>query len=424
MKKRIAMPLLLSIVLSFSVSTTSYSLTKEEVFQKVAESDGKYVPGSPLTNDDFYIISDEDLYDKYDNHMLTYFYGEYGKGSGCFQTMSAGTKEEVEKVGEEFCHMFTYRGLNVDYASEDEIIKKYGLGVTRRFDSSTDLIYNVLKSNGGPIADGMFEKCYKCIIYNYNDLAQIVFFLNENDEIVYTAYVEGIWYKADSALTKTVQEYLNLAGYECGTADGIAGEKTKSAISKYQEDHGLYVSGNIDDELMKCIEAEKSSTGEVIPEDTNAGATESESTDTAGQETEESQVETDQQRSPYREDVPYEDLMRNPYDHSSELYTFSGTVLQTFDSYKIRLALNGNSDEQVVCTYGWLQMPVDLLEGDTVTVFGEFEGKEKYTNVLNVDTEFPQFLCYKMETPGGTAKPWTNSTIEAVRQAEEDALSG
>ncbi|WMM25637.1 peptidoglycan-binding protein [Tissierella sp. MB52-C2] len=38
---------------------------------------------------------------------------------------------------------------------------------------------------------------------------------------------------------KKIQEKLNELGYDCGKADGIAGEKTKEAIKAFQKDNGL-----------------------------------------------------------------------------------------------------------------------------------------------------------------------------------------
>lgn len=38
---------------------------------------------------------------------------------------------------------------------------------------------------------------------------------------------------------KQVQEALNEAGYDCGTPDGVAGDKTKSAIERYKSDQGM-----------------------------------------------------------------------------------------------------------------------------------------------------------------------------------------
>ncbi|MSS63635.1 peptidoglycan-binding domain-containing protein [Velocimicrobium porci] len=55
------------------------------------------------------------------------------------------------------------------------------------------------------------------------------------------------------ATVKKVQEKLNQKGYSCGTADGIAGSKTKNAIKKYQKDHNLTVTGTINSALLKSL---------------------------------------------------------------------------------------------------------------------------------------------------------------------------
>lgn len=57
----------------------------------------------------------------------------------------------------------------------------------------------------------------------------------------------------DSETIKKVQAALNEQGYDCGSADGIAGTNTTNQIQKYQTDKGLSVSGTINDELLKSL---------------------------------------------------------------------------------------------------------------------------------------------------------------------------
>ena len=42
---------------------------------------------------------------------------------------------------------------------------------------------------------------------------------------------------------KQLQEWLNQLGYDCGTVDGIYGEKTAKAVKKFQGDNGLSIDG-------------------------------------------------------------------------------------------------------------------------------------------------------------------------------------
>ena len=47
------------------------------------------------------------------------------------------------------------------------------------------------------------------------------------------------------AVVKPLQKYLNFLGYDCGTADGIAGAKFDTAVKAYQRDHGCVADGVI-----------------------------------------------------------------------------------------------------------------------------------------------------------------------------------
>ena len=57
----------------------------------------------------------------------------------------------------------------------------------------------------------------------------------------------------DSSTIQRVQQALNDKGYTCGTADGIAGQKTKDAISAYESSVGITINGIITDELLQSL---------------------------------------------------------------------------------------------------------------------------------------------------------------------------
>lgn len=57
----------------------------------------------------------------------------------------------------------------------------------------------------------------------------------------------------DETTVKAVQEKLIENGYDCGSADGILGDNTKSKISQYQTDQGLDATGEIDDALLENL---------------------------------------------------------------------------------------------------------------------------------------------------------------------------
>jgi len=50
-----------------------------------------------------------------------------------------------------------------------------------------------------------------------------------------------------------IQKILNKNGYEAGGADGVMGEKTKTAIMAFQTDNGLEPTGEIDEKLVKLL---------------------------------------------------------------------------------------------------------------------------------------------------------------------------
>ena len=49
---------------------------------------------------------------------------------------------------------------------------------------------------------------------------------------------------------------LTAAGYDCGTADGIAGKVTNEMILQYERDYGLNEGTDITDELLDSLRGE------------------------------------------------------------------------------------------------------------------------------------------------------------------------
>ncbi|MCI7093903.1 MAG: peptidoglycan-binding protein [Lachnospiraceae bacterium] len=246
----------------------TYAMTKEEVLQKVNESIDNYSPGEILNENDFIVFTDYADYEKYDENILLSLLSEYGKDSGLYYFFLSD--EESEMKPDSLNLVYTYRGVDLYLGSREDVDKAYGAGIEGKFDKETDKEYIGLKESGDAYVDEWSNKAVSYILYSYNDVAQIKFYFDENDKICFTAYLSGIWETADKETTKNVQEVLNSLGYDCGTPDGIAGDMTKTAVSKYQEDHGLYVSGNIDDSLIKSLKDEEINTiaETEVPEDT------------------------------------------------------------------------------------------------------------------------------------------------------------
>ena len=52
---------------------------------------------------------------------------------------------------------------------------------------------------------------------------------------------------------RSVQRTLKRCGYNCGTADGVMGTKTKRALKRFQRDHGLTADGVIGQETLEAL---------------------------------------------------------------------------------------------------------------------------------------------------------------------------
>ena len=62
----------------------------------------------------------------------------------------------------------------------------------------------------------------------------------------YAAYVS-------KSTIRSVQRTLNRSGYNCGTADGVMGAKTKRALKRYQRDNGLTADGAIGQQTLTAL---------------------------------------------------------------------------------------------------------------------------------------------------------------------------
>ena len=58
----------------------------------------------------------------------------------------------------------------------------------------------------------------------------------------------------DKESIQKVQQLLNDAGYDCGSADGVPGKKTNSALLQFERDNGLPETTDITPELIETLE--------------------------------------------------------------------------------------------------------------------------------------------------------------------------
>ena len=249
----------LSVVFSFALA-----MDYDEIMEAVKSSEGTYEIGGPLTKDDFMVYSTDDELAEYDYDLLLYLdeYDWHASYPNTAENSAILGSEGVDIV--DMSYTYTLRGISVDdrgegghdvdpsLYSKETVLLRYGIGVEGVFDSQKDEVYQYYKKDFGII----MGKSDTWLLYNYQDRAQLKFYFDSENHISWVVYFYGIQETADKETTKTIQQYLNENGYECGTPDGVAGNKTKAALMKFQEDHGLFPSGYIDDSLMKYLDGQ------------------------------------------------------------------------------------------------------------------------------------------------------------------------
>ena len=115
-----------------------------------------------------------------------------------------------------------------------------------KISTSASIFKSVVKENRGKteeVSDECIQICMEKIIkmMKYAIVLVMVLFFGT------FVYADPA---VDSDTIKGIQTALNAAGYECGEPDGIAGQKTADALSKYCSDKGISWDGTITDELI------------------------------------------------------------------------------------------------------------------------------------------------------------------------------
>jgi hypothetical protein len=122
---------------------------------------------------------------------------------------------------------------------------------TERHDHDRSHNHDWYRSNGYYYDHDYYRTYHRHRYYN-DSLGVFLFSLTAPPAYVYestTNYYSGYGYQTRVA----VQEELARAGYYDGTLDGVVGPGTRSAIYAYQQDYGLYASGQIDDQLLQSL---------------------------------------------------------------------------------------------------------------------------------------------------------------------------
>lgn len=99
--------------------------------------------------------------------------------------------------------------------------------------------------------------------------------------------------------------------------------------------------------------------------------------------------------SDYATDITYEHLARTPDDYKGKAICMYGEVVQLIEgdgSNDLRVALNGDYDEIVYFTYDPNVIETRVLEGDDITIYGNYYGIYSYQSTLGATISIPLII--------------------------------
>ena len=159
------------------------------------------------------------------------------------QSLSAGGRKTCE---------YTYLGYYVNSGMVCEI----------NTDSSTVIIpYNDFEWYSSQMNDNG-DGTVTAVNYSGNEGDAVIslredgtlFIQHADFDMIFTRLVvDPLTEYTDTDTIMAVQSALNSLGYDCGTPDGVSGKKTETAITNFQTDNGLTVTGTITEETLECL---------------------------------------------------------------------------------------------------------------------------------------------------------------------------
>lgn len=102
----------------------------------------------------------------------------------------------------------------------------------------------------------------------------------------------------------------------------------------------------------------------------------------------------------YETGITYTDISRSPDLYKGEKVKFSGNVLQIMEGYVYnegRMSTNGSYDDVVYIRYDADMLDFRLLEDDSVTIYGIFDGLHSYTTILGATVTLPIIKVDRIE---------------------------
>lgn len=168
----------------------------------------------------------------------------------------------------------------------------------------------------------------------------------------YTELTRG----SKGADVKTLQQRLKDLGYLSGAVDGDYGGGTSSAVSSFQSQAGLKVTGTADVETQEALFAQ------------------------------------DAPKAIVYEKLDYKGVSRNPSDYTGRYVKFDGKVLQVMEDDSLvsfRIASKGNYDDVVYVSMTRPDSYSRILEDDKVTVSGVYFDLMTYETVMGASITIP-----------------------------------
>ncbi|HFK2995541.1 glycosylating toxin anti-sigma factor TcdC [Clostridioides difficile] len=114
---------------------------------------------------------------------------------------------------------------------------------------------------------------------------------------------------------------------------------------------------------------------------------------------EEQRKKEEEEKKGYDTGITYDQLSRTPDDYKYKKVKFEGKVIQVIedgDEVQIRLAVSGNYDKVVLCSYKKSITPSRVLEDDYITIRGISAGTITYESTMGGNITIPGIAVEKI----------------------------
>ena len=118
------------------------------------------------------------------------------------------------------------------------------------------------------------------------------------------------------------------------------------------------------------------------------------------QEQKEREEQEKKEKQGYETGITYNQLARTPDNYVGEKVKFKGKVVQVLEGdgeTQIRLAIDGNYDTIIFCSYDSSIVSSRVLEDDYITVMGVSGGLLTYESTMGSDITIPSVLVEKID---------------------------